>query len=177
MREVVAGRPEAGEYDGYYASYIDRVKGEDVVSVLEAQVEELASLLAGIEPSTAARACAPGKWTFAEVIGHLVDSERIFGTRAVRIARGDATPQPGFDQDAYVADARFGERPLEDLADELLALRRANLAMFRNLDPVRWRRTGTANGVPVSVRALAWILAGHAAHHVAVLRERYLSPA
>jgi hypothetical protein len=174
MRGAAVGRPGAEEYDDYYASYVARVVGDDVVGTLESQLVAFHARLGEIDPSLAGHRYAPGKWTVAEVIGHLVDSERIFGTRALRIARGDRTPQPGFDQDAYALEGRFGERGLDDLSDEFASLRYANLALFRSLDADRWRRTGTANGVAVSVRALAFILAGHAAHHLEVLRERYL---
>lgn len=174
MSGSAAGRPEASEYDPYYAGYVARVAGEDPIEALAAQLEAMGPFLGGLGPGLAGHRYAEGKWTVSEVIGHLADSERIFGTRALRIARGDRTPQPGFDQDAYVADGAFASRTPADLAEELGALRRANLALFRGLDGERWRRSGVANGVPVSVRALAFILAGHAAHHLDVLRERYL---
>jgi hypothetical protein len=175
MRRVAAGRPETTEYDPFYAGYVARVAGEDPVDALSSQLDGIVPFFRDIPPAVAGHRYAEGKWTVSEVIGHLVDSERIFGTRALRIARGDRTAQPGFDQDAYVEEGGFVGRAPADLAMELDALRRANLALFRSLDDGRWRRSGVANGVPVSVRAIAFILAGHAAHHLDVLRERYLA--
>ncbi len=175
MADVEAGRPDATEYDAYYAGYVARVAADDPVLALASQLEEMVPFLRDLRPGLAGHRYAEGKWTVSEVIGHLVDSERIFGTRALRIARGDRTPQPGFDQDAYVEEGGFSARSPGEIAEELGALRRANLALFRSLDRERWRRLGVANGVPVSVRAIAFILAGHAAHHLDVLRERYLT--
>jgi hypothetical protein len=174
MEDTAAGRPDATEFDPYYAGYVARVVGDDPVGALGSQLEKMVPFLRGLEPGLAGHRYAEGKWAVSEVIGHLADSERIFGTRALRIARGDRTPQPGFDQDAYVAEGGFVARSPGDLAEELGALRRANLALFRSLDREDWRRIGVANGAPVSVRAIAFILVGHAAHHLDVLRERYL---
>lgn len=174
MGEAAAGRPEATEFDPYYAGYVARVVGDDPVGALASQLDEMMPFLRGLEPGLAGHRYAVGKWAVSEVIGHLADSERIFGTRALRVARGDRTPQPGFDQDEYVAEGRFVARSPGDLAEELGALRRANLALFRSLDREGWRRSGVANGAPVSVRAIAFILAGHAAHHLEVLRDRYV---
>ena len=109
-----------------------------------------------------------------EVVGHLIDAERIFAYRALCIARGDEGPFPGFDENAYVARADFGRRALRDLVGEFVHVRRANVHCFRGLSSQAMMRTGTANGVSVSVRALAWIMAGHERHHMAILRERYL---
>jgi hypothetical protein len=108
-------------------------------------------------------------------VGHLVDSERVFGYRALRFARNDQTPLPGFEQDDYVSNGGFGERRLSDLIEELEHVRKASLSFFRHLDEEAWARTGSANDSLISVRAIAYIIAGHEMHHMRVLRERYLS--
>lgn len=166
-------RPEAGEYGAFYAGYVSKVPEEDVLPVLVAQVEGIRQLAAAVPPEREGHRYGPGKWSVREVFGHLADSERVFGYRALCIARGDRTPLPGFDQDEYMADARFDRTPLTDLADELATLRRANLPIFRRLSTEEWSRRGIADGVPVTVRALAYILAGHLRHHATILDERY----
>lgn len=138
--------------------------------VLDAHADTLAALTTGADPDAA---YAAGKWTVRQVLQHVVDAERIFTARALRIARGDATPLPGFDENAY-ADATAGDRrPLDAVVAEMKAVRAATLALLDALPAEAWGRTGTASGQPVSVRALLWITAGHALHHEAVLRERY----
>ena len=119
----------------------------------------------------------PDKWSVKQVIGHVVDSERIFGYRALAIARGERKPLPGFEQDEYVTQGEFQRRSLPSLADEFDHVRRSNLALFESLSAEQWGRVGEANDVSISVRAIAWVLAGHAKHHVAVIRERYLGTA
>jgi hypothetical protein len=116
---------------------------------------------------------APGKWSVREVFGHLGDGERVFGYRAACISRGDRTPLPRFDENLYVANAAFDHTAVAVLADELLHLRAANLAMLRRLDAEAWKRVGTASERSISVRALSFIMAGHVRHHLRILRERY----
>jgi hypothetical protein len=154
---------------------VERVEGDDPVAALSVQRSEVLAFLRDQSDGAGELKYAPGKWTLAEVVGHVLDTERIMATRALCFARGEAGALPGFDQDAYVASGAFRGRALGDLADEFDFLRRANIAMFGALRPEDWHRSGTANGVRISVRAIAWILAGHCDHHMAILRERYLS--
>ena len=168
-----ARRPDPNEYGEFYAGYVSQVPEEEVLPVLEAQVSEIHALAEAVPAGQEVHRYAPGKWSVREVFGHLADAERVFGYRAMCIARGDETPLPGYDQDAYMATARFDDQPLSELADELVALRLANLPTFRRLTEEDWERRGTASGQPVTVRALAYILAGHLRHHLAILDQRY----
>jgi uncharacterized damage-inducible protein DinB len=163
-------RPAADEAATFYRRYIDAVPDGDVRATLAAQIDATAALVDGAD---AGHAYAPGKWTVRQVVQHLADAERIFATRLLRIARGDATPQPGFDENAYADATAADTRPLADVADDLRAVRASTLALLGGLPADAWSRTGIVSGHPVSVRALAWIAAGHERHHAAILRERY----
>jgi uncharacterized damage-inducible protein DinB len=167
-------RPDASEFVSSYGAYVSRVPDGDVLEMLETQRREMRQLLAGMSEAVALRRYAAGKWSVKEVIGHLMDTERIFGYRALRFARGDETPLPGFDEQSYTPAGRFDERHLGDLADEWDAVRRATIALVRSFDAAALARRGTADGKAVSVRALIYIIAGHERHHLAILRERYL---
>ncbi len=167
-------RPQSDEYIPYYGKYIALVPEGDLVETLRTQIGETLSLLRTIPEERASHRYAPGKWSIKEVIGHMSDVERIMTYRALRIARGDTTPLPGFDENAYVPAANFEARTLASLANELEAVRRAAVAFFETLDADAAARRGSANGNPISARALAYIIAGHELHHVAILRERYL---
>ena len=175
MPATAPARPAATEYAGYYEKYVSLVPGDDVIAVLSRQQADTRDLLRGIPEERAASRYEPGKWSIKELVGHMIDGERIFAYRALRFARGDATPLPGFDQDPYVAAANSDARTLDDLIDEFGHVRAATLSLLRSLDPEAWARRGTASEAEVSVRALAYIIAGHEAHHVRVLRERYLT--
>jgi hypothetical protein len=167
-------QPAGDEYDPYYAGYINRIdRGEDVLTVLEQQLGSTPALFQGMEESRANYRYAPGKWSIKEVMGHLADTERILSDRVLRIGRGDTTPLPGFDEDAYVPAMEAGARPIGDVVAEWSAVRRATLALFRGLPPAAWVRRGVANGATVTVRALAFIVAGHERHHLETLRNRY----
>jgi hypothetical protein len=168
------GRPQPGEYASDYQRYIDLAIEDDVVAALDAQSHETATLLAGISEQQAAHRYEPDKWSVKQLVGHVIDGERIFAYRALRIARGDTTPLPGFDQDPYVANAASDDRPIADLAEEFAVLRKANVMMFRALPEEAWSRVGTASDNTITVRALAFILLGHERHHARILRERYL---
>ena len=167
-------RPGPDEHDQYYSRYISRVPdGVDLLAVLAEQRDATATLLSKVPVDRRSFRYAPGKWSVKEVVGHLSDTERIMAYRALRIARADATPLPGFEENDYVPPARFDELGLDQLAEEWVAVRQASLAMFRNLPAEAWTRRGTANGSQVSVRALAYIIAGHELHHLETLRTRY----
>ena len=165
--------PAPDEYDPYYQRYVAHVPGGRVLDRLADQQSEFAGVFGGLSEEAALHRYAPGKWSVKEVLGHLTDTERMFAHRALRFARADETPLPGFDENAYVPAANFDRRPVSSLLGEWNAVRAATLALFDGLEPAAWARRGMANGVPVSVRALAYITAGHADHHLGVLRERY----
>jgi hypothetical protein len=175
MTTCVIPRPATGEYASYYGRYIDRVPDGDLCALLEAQLAETIDLVRTIPESRGTHRYAPGKWSIKEVLGHVIDTERIMSYRALRIGRGDPTPLPGFEQNDYVPTGDFDRRPLQDLCDELAAVRAATVHLVRHLDGVALARRGTASGHPVTTRALAYIIAGHERHHVAILREQYLS--
>jgi uncharacterized damage-inducible protein DinB len=166
-------RPAPSEYAQHYAGYVDRVPEGDVLGRLAWQIDETRALLRDLPPSRAVHRYATGKWSVAEVVGHVADAERIFAYRALRFARGDATPLAPFDENAYVPAGGFDHRTLGDLVDELTAVRQASLALFRGMPSDAFARSGVASGRPVSVRALVYIIAGHELHHIAILRERY----
>ena len=167
------GRPEPDEIPSHYVGYIKRVPELDPVIVGAEQIELTTTLLRGLSESDALYRYARGKWSIKEVVGHLADVERIMAYRALRIARGDTTPLPGFDENSYVPIAKFDNRSLADLVGELRTTRAATLALLRTFDADAWRRRGTASGKPVSVRALAFMIPGHERHHVDILRTRY----
>ena len=170
-------RPERSEYAPFYAGYIDGLPDTPVLELLTVQLEETERWISSLNEDAGDIRPAPDKWSLREVLGHVVDSERIFGYRALRFARGDATPLPGYEQDDYVAGTDWSGRTLASLAEEFGHLRRANLLLFRTLAPEAALRRGVANDNPMSVRALAHVLAGHALHHLRILRERYLPAA
>jgi uncharacterized damage-inducible protein DinB len=165
-------RPAPDEHNPYYGKYIDLVPDGDLVAQLAAQVEQTVALLQA-NRDRADNAYAPGKWTVKQVIGHLCDGERVFTYRAMRFARADTTELPGFDENAYVDAARFQDRSLDDLLSELRAIRGATVALANGLNSNELARRGSANGNPITVRALLYITAGHERHHVGLLRERY----
>jgi DinB family protein len=171
---IATTRPEAGEYAPSFADYVDRVADdEDIVAVLATQLDQTLARLGRIPEARGDYRYAPDKWSIKEIVGHLCDTERVFAYRALRIGRGDTTPLPSFDDQAYVAEVRAGDRTLADLAAEWGDVRRATIALFRNLPAEAWHRRGTASDQPISVRALAYIIAGHVRHHLQVLEERY----
>ncbi len=172
-KRAVAARPEPGEYASYYETYISKVKGNNILDILEAQRLQMAQLLAAHTERDGNFRYAPDKWAVKEVLGHVTDSERIFVYRALRIARGDQTPLTGFEQDDYIRGGNFGERTLVDLAEEFVLVRAATIAFFKSLQKDAWTRRGVANKYEVTVRALAFIVAGHELHHRQILEERY----
>jgi len=166
-------RPEAGEYAPYYERYISLVSGTDIVGTLESQRRQMLLLLSGREESEGDFRYAADKWSAKEVIGHVCDSERIFAYRVLRISRGDRTPMEGFEQDDYVRNAPFANRPLAEVIEDYIAVRRATLTLLRNLDEAASMRRGIANRNEVSVRAVAYLIAGHEVHHRRILEEKY----
>ena len=171
---MTSGRPLDGEFASYAKDDIDYVVGDDAVSALALQGEEVATLLQSLDEETIrAQRYAPGKWTVKEVIGHLIDDERIFVYRALCVSRGDTRPLAGFDENDYVAATDFEARPLGSLIAECRAVRAATLAFFDSLTAEEWLRRGSVNGYEASVRGLAFHMAGHELHHLRTLREKY----
>ena len=167
-------RPGPDEHAQFYAGYIQQVPDGDILAILQDQRRSVPALLRGLSPEQADHRYAPGKWSVKEVIGHMIDTERVMSYRALRLARGDETPLPGYDQDDYVEAAGFADRALPALVAEFESARAATSSLFRGLEDAMWDRRGTANGQPVSVRGLAYIIAGHVAHHMEIIRTRYL---
>lgn len=167
------GVPERSEAAEYYFRYIDRVRGDDPVAALESQVGDVLAFLEGFSEERSLHRYAPDKWSLRQLLSHVNDTERVFVDRALWFARGFDTPLPSFDQEVAVAAAGADEVAWSSHLEEFRAIRRASIAFFRSLPAEAWMRRGIASGNPFSVRALAYIVPGHVAHHMAVVRERY----
>jgi DinB superfamily len=172
---AIIARPESSEYAPYYGKYVSLVPDGDILLTLERQLPETAALFARSE-ADGDFPYAPGKWSVKEVLGHVMDTERIFSYRALRIARNDKTPLAGFEQDDYVKYGPFGQCSLAGLVAEFTSVRQAALFMFRALDEAAWSRRGNASNHEVTVLALAYIIAGHELHHRRILQEKYFAP-
>ena len=167
-------RPAASDYSPAFGNYIDLCPEEDVLGAIEQQSSETQRLLASVDEARGAYRYADGKWSIKEVFGHMTDTERIMGYRAICIARGETQSLPGFDEQEYARNAGFDAWRIGDLAEAYALTRRANIVALRNLPQNAWDRSGVANNNPITVRALAYVLLGHERHHLRVLRERYL---
>jgi len=174
MNSEAIGRPGPSEYAPFYAGYVSLVPETDILSALGEQPAELRRQVAAFSPALEQHRYAPGKWSVREVVGHMTDAERVFAFRAFCFSRGDRNPLPGFDENDYVARAGFDRCTLAEFMDEFEQLREAHLKVLRRLDAAAWQETGMASGKPVSVRALAYIMAGHVRHHLNILKTRYL---
>lgn len=172
-----AKRPERSEAAEYYFRYIDKVPDGDIRETLASQREDMRRLFGGIPPAQAGFRYEPGKWTLREVVGHLSDTERLFEARAMWFARGLEGEMPSFDQNVAIAAANFDSRAWPGLIDELDAVRGATLSLVANLPDDAWNRRGIASGNPFTVRALAWLAAGHVTHHLRIVVDRYLQTA
>jgi|SRR5882672_1314741 len=168
------GRPQPTEAASYYSLYIDRVASDDIVAVLATQLDETVAVLSEISEEQSLQRYAPDKWSMRELVGHVNDTERVFTFRALWFARGFHDPLPSYDQEIAVAAAESDRASWANHIEEFRAIRSATLALFRNLPDEAWLRSGIASDNSVTVRALAYIVAGHLAHHLAILRERYL---
>lgn len=166
-------RPAESEYAPFYAGYVASVPEGDIIELLRANGAELDALLRAVPEEQGGHRYGDGKWTVREVVGHMIDAERIFAYRLLRIGRGDKTPLPGFEESAYVVSSGSDARMMAALVHELELVRASTVALLESLPADAWTRLGTASGQAVSTRALAWITAGHAMHHVKILRERY----
>ncbi|GAA4297298.1 DinB family protein [Nibribacter koreensis] len=169
-------KPQPTEYPAYYEKYINAISDQtNVLDLLKAQQQEVVQLFARVSESEANFAYEPGKWSIKELLGHMNDTERIMAYRALCFARGEQQPLPGFDENDYVVHANFSERTLNDLVDEHFTIRAASVSLFKSLTPEALARIGNANGNPMTVAALAFIIAGHERHHLNILKERYLA--
>lgn len=166
-------RPAETEYASFYQGYVSHATEDDILPAMRSQIDALDVLLDHVTPERETYAYGEGKWTIRQIVGHLIDGERVFGYRALCIARGETQNLPGFDENAYMPNAPYEHIELEDLLSEFRLVRLSNIAMFRTLDETAWTRMGMANDAPVSVRALAYVMVGHTRHHMGVLRERY----
>jgi len=165
-------QPQPNEYSDWSKGYIDQVNG-DLMEILQRQATEFPEFINSIAEK-ADYAYAPGKWTIKEMTGHIIDTERILVYRLTAFARNEQTALPGFEEDDYVANARFAERSLLSFTEEFSLLRKANLYLFRSLNEAELNLAGTASGKPISVRALLFVIAGHMIHHTRIIKERYL---
>ena len=172
---LTIARPQAGEYAPYYERYIALVPGNDILATLDAQRRQTLLLLSGRDEADGDFRYAPDKWSAKQVLGHLCDSERVFAYRALRIARADQTPMEGFEQDDYVQNGPFAVVELAEVVEDYIAIRRATLTLLRNLDEPAWMRRGVANKNEVTVRALAYMIAGHELHHRRILEDKYFN--
>jgi uncharacterized damage-inducible protein DinB len=171
---AVIGLPEHTEASPYYFKYIDRISSGDVVEELSNQREEALELFSRISEDKSLHRYAPEKWSIRQVLNHVNDTERVFLFRALWFARGFDTPLPSYDQEVSTTMARGDEVPWAKHVEEFDGVRRTTVDFFRNLPADAWMRSGIASDNPFTVRALAYITAGHAAHHMAILREKYL---
>ena len=168
-------RPEPGEYPPYFDVYFIRLPDGDLFDILAQQPRALRDLLGGLDADQQLSRYADGKWSVKEVVGHIIDTERIFAYRGLRIMRGDVTPLSGFDQDTFVASAAFDGRSIESLLGEFDALRRSNVLLFEGHSPETYVREGVASDHRISLRAILNVLVAHVEHHMSILWERYLS--
>ena len=171
---TISRRPQPGESAAYYDRYVSLVQGNDILPILDEQRRRTLLLLSGRTDSDGDFRYAPDKWSLKELLGHVNDTERIMAYRALRIGRGDKTPLEGFEQDDYVRDGPFTQRTIEDFVEDYIAVRRSTISLFRNFAENDWTRRGTAAGNEITVRALAYIIAGHELHHRKIIEEKYL---
>ena len=175
MKPTIIEKPSAEEFNEYYGKYIATVTEPDLLGVLGTQPADVAAIFGSLDESKGTYSYAEGKWSLKEVLSHLIDGERHFAYRVHRISRGDMTPIEGFEQDGYIENSYANDRTFTDLIAEFTELRHANMRPLQRLSESDWTRMGTASGFPVSVRALAFIMAGHVRHHLAIVKDRYFA--
>jgi len=176
MESLVISKPDTSEHDPYYSRYIDLINGNDILKTLSVQIDGSLALLRSIPSSKSLHRYAPDKWSVNQVVGHIIDSERVFAYRALTFARNDKTSLPGFEQDDWIRGSSFDSFALAELISEFEGVRRANIYFFQHLSVDEWMRKGKANKADISVRALAYIIAGHELHHIQILKTKYLQP-
>lgn len=167
-------RPKKEEYAAYYHTYVDTVPDGDIIKILNKQNDQIKKLLANTSKKKSLFRYTPGKWNVREIIGHMIDTERVFAYRALRFARNDQTDLPGFDENEYIRHSNYTDIKLKELVDEFCALRKSNAIMFKNFSDEITMRSGRANGNSFTVRAMAYITVGHVNHHLGIIKERYL---
>ncbi len=175
MITIEYDRPTADEYASFYGTYVSKVPPGDLIATLTGQIAEVINLLRPVGEAKGNYAYAPGKWTIKQVVGHLIDAERVFSYRALSFARADSNPLPSFDENAWIEPAAFNDRSLTSLIDEFVAVRSATIALLSGLPAAARTRRGVASGKEVSVRALAHIIPGHVTHHLQIIKDRYLA--
>ena len=168
-------RPAPTEYADFYAGYVGGVPDGEILTLMQSELDRTSSLLRALTPGQASHRYGEGKWSVKEVVGHIIDAERMFGYRAHCFARQDPAPLPGFDQEDYAKSSNAADRPLAELVDELNAVRQSNIALFRSLHDAMWSHRGIGSDCEFTVRALAYIIVGHEIHHRSVIEERYLN--
>ena len=176
MESLVISRPDATERIPYFSRYIDLVRSNDILKTLAIQIDGSLALLRSIPSSKSHYRYAPDKWSVNEVVGHIVDTERVFAYRALTFARNDKASLPGFEQDDWIRGSSFDSFPLAELISEFEGVRRSNIYLFQHLTAEAWMRRGKANNAEISVRALAYVIAGHELHHIQILKTKYLQP-
>jgi hypothetical protein len=169
---MAIGRPESGEYKPYQEAYVKLVPAGEIVDILERERRSLVNRLRSVSPERAIQPIAPGKWTVNQMLGHISDTERVFAYRALSFARGDRIPLPGFEQDDYAREAGSNDCSWDSLIEEFDTVRRASVLLFRHLPAAAWLRTGTANEGLFTVRAIAYVIAGHGLYHAAQLEQQ-----
>jgi hypothetical protein len=167
-------RPLKDEYPAFFETYISQVPEEDILEVLARQGADVAAVFDRVPAGAGHYRYAEGKWSLVQLLNHIVDTERIMAYRALCFARGEQQSLPSFDENIYAAGADVSARTIADLLEELRLVRASNLHLFRHLTDADWRKQGLANNWPITVRSLAWVIAGHLRHHLKIVRERYL---
>jgi uncharacterized membrane protein YgaE (UPF0421/DUF939 family) len=167
-------RPNKDEYAAYYHTYVEKVPDGDIIKILKKQNDQIKKLLKNISKKRSLFRYAPDKWSVREVLGHMIDTERIFAYRALRFARNDVNDLPGFDENEYARQSNYNDIKLKELIEEFIAIRKSNIIMLKNFSDEVELRKGTANGNSFTVRAMAYIMAGHVNHHLNIIKERYL---
>jgi len=167
-------RPKIEEYAPYYKKYVEKVTGNNPIEFLESQIKIMQSLVGRIDEERSNYRYAEGKWSIREVIGHIIDSERVFSYRVLRFSRKDLNPLPGFDENAYIEKSCYHDTSFGNLVEEFILLRKANILLFSRLNEEAINQIGNASGYDVSVRALLYITAGHTQHHIDIIKEKYL---
>lgn len=171
---IAIARPEAGEYNEGFQRYVDRaIEEDDILDALERQVDDVHKAFEPFTPAKEAYRYAPEKWTVREVLGHVLDSERVFGFRVLALGRNETQKLPGYDQDVYAAVAPHRVVPLPSLLVQFALVRRSHVLMLRDFDEAAWARVGISNNHRLAVRAIPWIMLGHVRHHLAVLQDKY----
>ena len=167
-------RPIASEFPEYYVPYVNLVPEGDLLETLKEHLENTTALFESLSEENALQSYAPGKWSIKEVLGHMADTERIMSYRLLRIGRGDQTPLAGFNENDYIAESNFNELSNKQLLEDFTAVRKATITLINNMPEQAWKKTGFANNTPITTRALGYIIAGHALHHLKIINERYL---